>query len=1050
MDLDDVDLEPLDFNILFQQQKTTHNDNYKQLMRINRDQNQTYQSSVVCKSADAAVKHVLPRPVAKTVSALARLSHSSLSLVDKFCWVWFKSVVGGTSLAFDTLIFLLYVLDRISNNTLGTFNPFSYGGGGGSEAQQSLVQMLSGASQWTKLMVLSCIQWWYYFTFNSIRAADDILLLLNSVFGHTDTSRALSSFLALVDHELRFPTNVKQLVDQSPADSNALMSSALTLNTLRNRIHNPSQFKAEGYTMLSVGIVKSLRSFLKYCQWQKQRSRQLYLGSDPEVVFRVVLNDEASSKAYTSKATDGEQIDILLHGVQDYLKSGDDDDDDNDQDTDEDNTAGDKESTQVYEDDDVEQPDIAQKNQKHHSFNSGGLNDEFLSARKYQTLPARNRLSALEILNGNSDDKNTYEIHWDQRSAHSMASSYATLPSKIISQHGSRRSPVERYSMPVTNVDFGISESESDLLIPQILDGGLNEKGFFVADEEDEESVLANDDGRQSRFEPYHESAEELLENLTHFSKYATAAYGRRFMKLMGIADYPSASTYSNSDTESMIASSLSSTATAALVGNPIVDSDGRTHHSKDVIFAWHCGLELEEIVSSSFYLNSSTMGKKFEFYDDLLQNEIAGGVKDENVDFSAQAESQFIQPVMKNLPEYFISYNHGAQAIVVTIRGTLTLNDLLTNLGCEYQRVRVGYDTEGFVHGGMWRRAKSLADQSGKMHKVVKRALEQHPEYGVILVGHSLGAGVACMVGLIWSNLSGGNDGGFNHNGGQSHFETSIDSGLPPGRRLHVYAYGPPCTMSLELSQVVKGLVTSVIHGDDFTSSLCLGSILDIRDLVVSHSVLEEDASFTPTHHESYQQDQYSQDSTLVYDEAATPTQSRPFSSSVAHNDNEHPSTSPLTVSFLQNAYNKLRSQLPFASTQESSSGVNDTQSNDNQVDQRSSDIFEMISSRLHYLKLYPAGDVYKLWSEKIEQASVSTKPDADPLINTSTKFVPSSTFNTSPAPSGDRMKVNLVKINDIESMFSQVKFTDSMMLDHSPGRYESLLQALSQTVLQ
>lgn len=131
-----------------------------------------------------------------------------------------------------------------------------------------------------------------------------------------------------------------------------------------------------------------------------------------------------------------------------------------------------------------------------------------------------------------------------------------------------------------------------------------------------------------------------------------------------------------------------------------------------------------------------------------------------------------------------------------------------------------------------MWKRAIALADPCGRMHKALNDALVKNADYNIVLVGHSLGAGVASLIALKWSNLA-----GTDMSIGMQ-FETSADSQLPPHRRLHAYAYGPPCVMSIELSRACRGLVTSIIHGQDFTSGASLGSLLELRDLLVCGAV--------------------------------------------------------------------------------------------------------------------------------------------------------------------------------------------------------------------
>jgi hypothetical protein len=75
--------------------------------------------------------------------------------------------------------------------------------------------------------------------------------------------------------------------------------------------------------------------------------------------------------------------------------------------------------------------------------------------------------------------------------------------------------------------------------------------------------------------------------------------------------------------------------------------------------------------------------------------------------------------------------------------------------------------------------------------------------------------------------------------------FVTSPASPLPHGRPIHAYAYGPPATVSIPLSRMTRGLITSVVHNWDVVPSLSMGMIRDLRKVAValkdSPDLLEE-----------------------------------------------------------------------------------------------------------------------------------------------------------------------------------------------------------------
>ena len=65
--------------------------------------------------------------------------------------------------------------------------------------------------------------------------------------------------------------------------------------------------------------------------------------------------------------------------------------------------------------------------------------------------------------------------------------------------------------------------------------------------------------------------------------------------------------------------------------------------------------------------------------------------------------------------------------------------------------------------------------------------------------------------------------------------FVTSFNSGLPPGRPVHCYSYGPPAVASSDLAQYARGLITSIVHGSDIVPTLSLGVLRDLRNVSVT-----------------------------------------------------------------------------------------------------------------------------------------------------------------------------------------------------------------------
>jgi len=100
-------------------------------------------------------------------------------------------------------------------------------------------------------------------------------------------------------------------------------------------------------------------------------------------------------------------------------------------------------------------------------------------------------------------------------------------------------------------------------------------------------------------------------------------------------------------------------------------------------------------------------------------------------------------------------------------------------------------------VHGGIHKMAVEMGSVGRPVWLVVKNALKRNPSYDLVLCGHSLGAGLCTMLGLVnspqitltpWITLY--------------HLQMWADpkscrtvrqGGLPPGRGVQVYAFAPP-----------------------------------------------------------------------------------------------------------------------------------------------------------------------------------------------------------------------------------------------------------------
>jgi len=174
------------------------------------------------------------------------------------------------------------------------------------------------------------------------------------------------------------------------------------------------------------------------------------------------------------------------------------------------------------------------------------------------------------------------------------------------------------------------------------------------------------------------------------------------------------------------------------------------------------------------------------------------------------------------------------------TCRGTLGLSDILIDLTCDYQDISLDNgDPEAryYVHKGMYQSAVNLTSRQSTVHQGLVTALTSNPGYGLVVCGHSLGGGVAAAFAILNSTPSSS----FKRENIDhaeiinTPFVTSVASGLPPGRPIHAYAYGPPALASPDLARYAEGLITSVVLNKDVVPCLSLGVLRDLKNIALT-----------------------------------------------------------------------------------------------------------------------------------------------------------------------------------------------------------------------
>ncbi|XP_007033999.2 PREDICTED: sn1-specific diacylglycerol lipase beta isoform X1 [Theobroma cacao] len=186
----------------------------------------------------------------------------------------------------------------------------------------------------------------------------------------------------------------------------------------------------------------------------------------------------------------------------------------------------------------------------------------------------------------------------------------------------------------------------------------------------------------------------------------------------------------------------------------------------------------------------------------------------------------------------YFVVVLHHLRSVVIAVRGTETPEDLITDgLGRECPLSEMDLDgliNSSYIHPSVKQRVESSFPHYGHSG-IVEAARDLYTQiegysgdecqtvgflssllgagcecdgYSLCIVGHSLGGAIAALLGI------------------------RLYQQFP---NLHVYSYGPlPCIDSV-VSDACSDFVTSIVHGNEFSARLSVGSILRLRAAAIT-----------------------------------------------------------------------------------------------------------------------------------------------------------------------------------------------------------------------
>lgn len=173
--------------------------------------------------------------------------------------------------------------------------------------------------------------------------------------------------------------------------------------------------------------------------------------------------------------------------------------------------------------------------------------------------------------------------------------------------------------------------------------------------------------------------------------------------------------------------------------------------------------------------------------------------------------------------PNFFVAIDHGLSAVILSIRGTMSLSDSITDFACEYIRYR-----GGMVHSGFFEAARWFMENI--CHQLIIFAREYQLD-NIYICGHSLGGSTSALTTMLlvdtlkkepqWPQSSKGNP-----------------------LNIHCYAYGTAPIVSRELCDDYAEFIDTFIYGDDIVPRMSYGSFIDFQILLVYA------AEISRTHH--------------------------------------------------------------------------------------------------------------------------------------------------------------------------------------------------------
>lgn len=164
--------------------------------------------------------------------------------------------------------------------------------------------------------------------------------------------------------------------------------------------------------------------------------------------------------------------------------------------------------------------------------------------------------------------------------------------------------------------------------------------------------------------------------------------------------------------------------------------------------------------------------------------------------------------------PNFYVALDRRLSAVILSIRGTMSFRDSLTDLSFDY--VPWG---GGIVHSGIMTSARWFLENIAKQLPLFATEYQMSR---ILLTGHSLGGATAALTTILLTE--------------ELERTKQWPTNSVTGKRLeiHCYAFGTPPVLSPDLARKYAHLIDSFIYGDDGVPRLSYGTMADLQVLTV------------------------------------------------------------------------------------------------------------------------------------------------------------------------------------------------------------------------